>query len=86
MPGEAQVVIGEDGQPIEGAAPVQIGEDGQPIIGAELATSVPEPEVIVDFIFKNTHRLKCIYGKINHVCSLVGPHIATKTKRTTATV
>lgn len=42
------VVLGEDGKPIEGAAPPQIGEDGQPIIGtadSAEAASIPEPEV-----------------------------------------
>lgn len=44
-PGE--VVLGEDGKPIEGAVPPQIGEDGQPIVAdsAEAATPIPEPEV-----------------------------------------
>lgn len=42
------VVLGEDGKPIEGAVPPQIGEDGQPIVdGAEAAAHVPEPEVKV---------------------------------------
>lgn len=44
MPGD--VVIGEDGQPIENATSVQLGEDGQPIGTAEAAAPIPEPEVI----------------------------------------
>lgn len=46
-----EVVLGEDGKPIEGAAPPQVGEDGQPIVvdSAEAAAPVPEPEV------KQTH-------------------------------
>lgn len=48
------VVLGEDGKPIEGAVPPQIGEDGQPIVGAAAGTEAaeapaPEPEV------KETH-------------------------------
>lgn len=40
-----EVLIGEDGKPIEGVA-VQIGEDGQPIIvAAEAVAPIPEPEV-----------------------------------------
>lgn len=46
MPTPGDVVIGEDGKPIEGAAPVQFGEDGQPIVrAAEAVAPVPEPEV-----------------------------------------
>lgn len=47
LPGD--VVIGEDGQPIENAAPVRIGEDGQPISTAEVVPPAPEPEVIETF-------------------------------------
>lgn len=45
VPDAAAPVLGEDGQPIEGAAPVQIGEDGKPIT-TEAAAAEPEPEVV----------------------------------------
>lgn len=80
------VVLGEDGKPIEGAVPPQIGEDGQPIVGAAAGTEAaeapaPEPEVKethpclkLTFFFTFMQTLVIIYG------------IASKAERSTTTI
>lgn len=83
-PGE--VVLGEDGKPIEGAAPPQIGEDGQPIVAAaEAAAPEPEPEV------NDKHALCSLFPILFLLITYIDGHtgyicIATKAQRSTATI
>lgn len=91
-PGE--VVLGEDGKPIEGAVPPQIGEDGQPIVAdsAEAAAPVPEPEVNETHLNVQNSRKSwqdIMYGIVEHNCLIFGGYfwcIASKAKRSTTTI